>query len=118
MSNIRLQKRVKRHLRVRKRVFGTNERPRISVYRSNKNFQVQLVVDSKVGASTTLFGLTTSILREKTSKKEKIDQLAKIFVEKAKEKKIENVVFDKGGYAYKGNVKFLADKLREYGLNF
>ncbi|MCX8034743.1 MAG: 50S ribosomal protein L18 [Candidatus Dojkabacteria bacterium] len=118
MSNLRLEKRVKRHLRVRKKLFGTPERPRVSVYKSNKNFQVQLVIDSKVGASRTLFGLTTSILRDKSTKKEKIDELAKIFVEKAKKKNIEKIVFDRGGYAYKGNVKFLAEKLREYGLNF
>lgn len=118
MSNVRLEKRVKRHLRVRKKVFGTYERPRVSVYRSNNHFQVQLVIDNQTGTSKTLFGFNTATFQGKMTKKEKIDQLARKFVEKSKENNIEKIVFDRGGYAYKGNIKFLADKLREYGLNF
>lgn len=111
------EKRARRHKRVRAGVFGTKERPRFCVFRSNKHIYGQLIDDEK---GKTL--VATSDLKLKKQKKENKGQIAKevgkLIAEKAKGLKIEKVVFDRGGYKYHGRVKALAEGAREGGLNF
>lgn len=107
------QSRRRIHLRVRKKVNGTPERPRLNVYRSNKAIYCQIVDDIKghtlVAASST--GL-------KGNKTEQAAEVGKMIAAKAKAAGIETVVFDRGGYLYHGRVKALADGAREGGLQF
>ena len=117
----RLQ-RERRHRRVRKRVTGTSERPRLMVFRSLKHVEGQLVDD---GEGRTLLGLSTraSALRsyEAESKNpgvERAKAAGKMLAEQARQKGIETVVFDRGGYQYHGRVKAFAEGAREGGLSF
>lgn len=107
------QNRKRIHLRVRKKVNGTAERPRLNVFRSNKAIYCQLVDDTKghTLAAAGSFGLTGT-------KTEQATAVGKLIAEKAKEAGIEVVVFDRGGYLYHGRVKALADGAREGGLKF
>lgn len=101
-------------MRVRKIVNGTAERPRMTVFRSNKGIYVQLIDDA---AGHTLLSASS----DRDEKTNKIDQAAKVgkqIAEKAKEAGIEEVVFDRNGYLYHGRVKALADAARESGLKF
>ncbi|MFW5720421.1 MAG: 50S ribosomal protein L18 [Candidatus Dojkabacteria bacterium] len=111
--------RTKRHLRIRKKVSGTLKRPRVSVYRSNKSLQVQLIDDE---GNRTLAGMSTKSLKNtEGTKTEKARALGKAFAEEIKklEKgKYTKVVFDRGGYRFHGRVKALADSLREHGIEF
>lgn len=104
---IKRQKRIRRHKRVRTLIKGTKERPRLSVFRSNKRIYVQLIDDSR---GTTLLGVSDI----KTSASKTGETLAK----KAIEKGINSVVFDRGGYKYHGRVKALAEGARKGGLKF
>jgi len=102
--------------RIRKRLSGSGERPRMTVYRSNKQIYVQLVDDS---SGQTLVSASSKEKEIATQKVNKIDQaklVGKRLAEKAKEKGIESVVFDRNGYLYHGRVKNLADAARESGL--
>jgi large subunit ribosomal protein L18 len=109
--------RLRRHRRVRRRLFGTAERPRLVVFRSNRGIQAQLVDD--VGARTLASAGHTQL--KKTFKGTKSDQAAevgKLLAANAKKAGIETVIFDRGGYLYHGRVKALADAAREGGLKF
>lgn len=109
------QAREKRHNRVRAKIFGTNEIPRLSVYRSNKGLFVQLIDDE---AGKTMASVS---MKEITGVKAKIDaarEAGKLIAKKAVEKKINKVVFDRGGYKYHGRIKALAEGAREAGLQF
>jgi large subunit ribosomal protein L18 len=109
--------RLRRHRRVRRRIFGTAERPRLVVFRSNRGIQAQLVDD--VGAKTLASAGHTQL--KKTFKGTKSDQAAevgKLLAANAKKAGIETVIFDRGGYLYHGRVKALADAAREGGLKF
>jgi large subunit ribosomal protein L18 len=102
--------------RIRKRLSGSGERPRMTVYRSNKQIYVQLVDDV---TGETLVSASSKEKEIATKKVNKIDQaklVGKRLAEKAKEKGIESVVFDRNGYLYHGRVKSLADAARESGL--
>ena len=102
--------------RIRKRLSGSGERPRMTVYRSNKQIYVQLVDDV---TGETLVSASSKEKEIATKKVNKIDQaklVGKRIAEKAKEKGIESVVFDRNGYLYHGRVKNLADAARESGL--
>jgi len=102
--------------RIRKRLSGSGERPRMTVYRSNKQIYVQLVDDS---SGQTLVSASSKEKEIATQKVNKIDQaklVGKRLAEKAKEKGIESVVFDRNGYLYHGRVKNLADAARKSGL--
>lgn len=116
----RNQARLRRHLRVRKNISGTAERPRLCVFRSLSEVYAQVIDDS---AGNTLVS-SSSIepeIRKKTSKANKTEQAAevgKLLAERAKEKNIKTVVFDRGGYQFIGRVKALADAAREAGLDF
>jgi large subunit ribosomal protein L18 len=117
----RLQ-RERRHKRIRKKVHGTAERPRLVVFRSLKNIEGQLVDDE---SGRTLLGLGTlapdlrSFQAEGASRKvEHAHAAGKLLAQRAKEQGIETVVFDRGGYQYHGRVKAFAEGAREGGLRF
>lgn len=107
------------HTRIRKKLNGTAERPRLSVYRSLNNISVQVIDDTK---GTTLVSAST-VEGRKEGKKQggnvaAAKDLGKLIAERAKEKGITKVVFDRGGYLYHGRVKALAESAREAGLQF
>lgn len=116
----RKEARLRRHSRVRKNVIGTPERPRLSVFRSLSDIYAQVIDDS---AGTTLVSASSidHALRAEAAGLTKTDQaklVGKIVAERAKEKGIKTVVFDRGGFRYIGRVKALADAAREAGLEF
>ncbi len=111
-------KRDKIKKRIRSIISGSAERPRMSVFRSNKEIYVQLVNDLE---GTTLLAASSAdkgIADEKGSKTEVATLVGKLIAERAKEAGIENVVFDRNGYLYHGRVKALAEGAREEGLKF
>ncbi len=117
MAFDRIARRLKIKQRVRKTVHGTPDRPRLSVYRSNKGMYAQIIDDE---AGRTLVS-ASSLKDEKASGIPKIEQAKKVglaLAEKAKAAGIEVVVFDRNGYLYHGRVKALAEAAREGGLNF
>ncbi len=110
--------RKKRHGRVRSRVTGTAERPRLNVFRSNKNIYAQLIDDI---AGTTVASASTTdkeLALEVTSDVEAAAKVGALVAKRAKDKGYTSVVFDRGGYAFHGRVKALADAAREEGLEF
>src|ERR687892_687264 len=111
------QARERRHRRVRKRVFGTAERPRLAVFRSNRGIEAQLVddVDGKTIAAASWLHVPKSF---KGSKAEQAAEVGKLLAASARQAGVETVVFDRGGYLYHGRVKALAEAAREGGLRF
>jgi large subunit ribosomal protein L18 len=110
------QRRERRHKRVRKHVFGTAERPRLVVFRSNRGIAAQIVDDT---AAKTLAAASWLDARDATgTKSDQASAVGKMLAEKAKAAGIENVLFDRGGYLYHGRVKALAEAAREGGLKF
>jgi large subunit ribosomal protein L18 len=111
------QLRERRHRRVRGKVRGTAERPRLAVFRSNRGIFAQLVDDDsgKTLAAASWVGLPKSFSGDKT---EQAAEVGKQIAEAAKKAGIESVVFDRGGYLYHGRVKALAEGVREGGLSF
>ena len=112
--------RQKRHGRIRKKMIGTPERPRLAVHRSIKNLYVQVIDDID---SRTLYSFSTQdkeFIKKaaKASKTEKAKGLGQFFAARLKEKGISKIAFDRGGYKYHGRVKALADSLREAGIEF
>ena len=105
--------RARRHLRVRKNVAGTPERPRLVVFRSLKHITAQIVDDT---TGRTMMTVTSNALEGKKS--EKSMQVGKLIAEKAKAAGVSKVVFDRAGYKYHGRVKAVADGAREGGLEF
>lgn len=114
------EERLRRHARVRKKISGTAEDPRMSVFRSLKHIYVQLIDDNKgvtlCSASTEQKDVAAKVA--KLTKTEAAKVVGKTVAEKAKKLGIETVVFDRGGYLYTGRVQALADGAREAGLNF
>ena len=112
--------RLKRHLRVRKKVEGTAERPRLNVYRSEKHIYAQLIDDvagvTLASASTMDKELTKEI--SNGANVESARKVGTLLAERAQGKGVKNVVFDRGGYLYHGRVQALADAAREAGLEF
>ena len=120
ISQERRRRRERRHLRVRKKVAGTAERPRLVVYRSIKNIEAQLVDDVR---GTTLLGISTlsSDVKSEGSELSKSDLgrvAGRLLAQKAREQGVTRVVFDRGGYLYHGRVKAFAEGAREGGLEF
>jgi large subunit ribosomal protein L18 len=110
------QSRLRRRRRVRAKVRGTAERPRLSVFRSNRGIQAQLV-DDVAGHTLVAVNWTEGDLKQlKTMDQAK--RAGELLAERAKAAGVENVVFDRGGYRYHGRVKALADGAREGGLTF
>jgi large subunit ribosomal protein L18 len=111
------QARARRHKRVRGKISGTAERPRLVVFRSNRGIEAQLVDDL---AGRTLTAASWLHLRKsfKGTKTEQAAEVGKLLAANAKKASVERVVFDRGGYLYHGRVKALADAAREGGLQF
>ena len=109
--------RTRRHIRVRTKISGTAERPRLCVYRSNKNLFVQVIDDVK---GTTLCQASTldKEVKTKHANKEAAKEVGALIAKRAMEKNIKSVVYDRGGYIYHGVVKELAEAAREAGLEF
>ncbi len=108
--------RQKRHNRVRRKLSGTAECPRLNVFRSNKNIYAQLIDD--VEGVTLASASTLDKDVSETAKTEQAAAIGKLIAERGKEKNISAVVFDRGGYQYHGRVKALAEAARENGLDF
>ena len=118
MSTLTVRRaRERRHRRVRGKVFGTAERPRLVVFRSNRGIEAQLVDDleGKTLAAASWLQLEKGF---KGSKTEQAAEVGKLLAQNAKQANVETVVFDRGGYLYHGRVKALADAAREGGLKF
>jgi large subunit ribosomal protein L18 len=109
-------KRLKRRRRVRAKVTGTAERPRISVFRSNKGISAQLIDDDR-GHTVAAVNWTEAAVRELRST-EQARRVGELLAERAKAAGVETAVFDRGGYQYHGRVKALAEGAREGGLAF
>ncbi len=109
--------RTRRHKRVRTKISGTAERPRLCVFRSNSNLYVQVIDDA---AGNTLVSASTldKEVKTKHANKEAAKEVGTLIAKKAIEKNITEVVFDRGGYIYHGVVKELAEAAREGGLKF
>ena len=109
--------RTRRHLRVRRKISGTAECPRLCVYRSNKNLFVQVVDDVK-GVTLVQASTLDKEVKTKHANIEAAKEVGKLIAKRALEKNIESVVYDRGGYIYHGVVKELAEAAREAGLKF
>jgi len=109
--------RLKRHKRVRAKISGTPETPRLDVFRSNANIYAQ-IIDDVNGVTLAAASSVEKDFEGMGSNCEAATKVGKLLAERAKVKGIENVRFDRGGYIYHGRVKALADGAREGGLNF
>lgn len=106
--------RVRRHARIRARLAGTAEIPRLAVFKSNRYIYVQLIDDTK-GAT---IGSASTLKESKGTMLEKVNKVGEKIAKVAADKKIKQVVFDRGGFRYMGHVKALADSARKAGLKF
>ena len=116
----RAELRAKKHMRIRNRLSGTSERPRLAVFRSNNHMYAQ-IIDDTVGntlaaASTLEKGVKSEL--EKTNNVDAAAYLGKVIAERALDKGIKTVVFDRGGFLYTGKIAALAEAAREAGLEF
>jgi len=114
---LRKNNRIRRKIRVRKKVFGTKDKPRLSVFRSNRYIYAQLIDDER-GKTLVSAQAEGKKLSKGKSKGEAAFELGKELAKKAKAKKIKKAVFDRGPYRYHGRVRRLAEGAREGGLNF
>lgn len=114
MTNKKIERRIKIKFRIRKSVNGTAERPRLSVFRSNKQIYAQVIND----LTGTTLASASSLGLETMPKKEQAAKVGALVAEKALAAGITSVVFDRNGYLYHGRVKELADAARNGGLNF
>jgi len=117
MATRKVEKRAKIKRRIRKNVFGTSERPRLSVFRSNKQIYAQ-IIDDTTGLTLASSSSYNNNKAAKGNKSEAAAAVGKELAEKAKKAGVEQVVFDRNGYQYHGRVKALADGAREGGLIF
>src|SRR6056297_3768070 len=114
------EKRKKRHLRMRNKIVGTPEMPRLNVFRSSKNIYAQIIDDAEVVTLVSASSLEKDASENMANggNKEAAREVGKMVAQKALEKGIVSVVFDRGGYIYHGRVKELAEGAREAGLKF
>ena len=113
----RKMERTRRHIRVRRKISGTAERPRLCVYRSNSNIYVQ-IIDDVAGNTICQASTLDKEVKIKHANKEAAKEVGALIAKRAKAKKVDTVVFDRGGYIYHGVVKELAEAAREGGLKF
>ncbi len=118
MSLTKLERRYRIKQRIRKIISGTTERPRMNVYRSNKQIAVQLIDDLQGVTLVAASSLDKAVVAATGTKSEKAALVGKLIAEKALAAGISSVVFDRNGYLYHGRVKQLADAAREGGLKF
>ena len=109
--------RFKRHRRLRKKVQGTENRPRVAVFKSLKHFYAQ-AIDDDTGRTLVAACSLTGDLKEKGGNTATAKAVGELFAAKAKEAGISKVVFDHGGFGYRGKIRVFADTLREKGLEF
>ena len=114
-TSIKTEKRARLHKKIRSRVEGTGERPRLAVFRSNRYMYAQLIDDV---LRVTIASASDISSTEKMTKVERAKEVGKKLAEEAKKKHITTVVFDRGGFSYRGRVQALAEGAREGGLNF
>jgi len=117
----RAEARQKRKKRVRKNLSGTIERPRLTVFRSSKNIYVQIIDDTTSRTLVDVSSLSRDVRSQitgKSSNKEGASIIGKLIAERALEKGIKKVIFDRNGFLYHGRVKTLAEAAREHGLEF
>lgn len=114
----RNEMRVERHKRVRKTISGTNECPRLNVFRSNSNIFAQIIDDTKGTTLVSASSIDKDLKIENGGNIEAAKAVGKLIAERAKKEKISKVTFDRGGYLYHGRVKALAEAARENGLEF
>ena len=112
----RNENRIRRRARVRAKVFGTSQKPRLSVYRSLKYIYAQLIDDSQ--RKTLASASSREVASKKKDTKEAAAQVGMLLAKKAKEKGISRAVFDKSFYKFHGRIQLLADAAREHGLEF
>ena len=110
--------RKRKHLRVRKSVSGTTERPRLCVYRSNSHIYAQVIDDTTGTTLVAASSLDKDIKTENGGNIDAAKEVGKLIASRAQDKKITEVVFDRGGYVYHGRVAALAEAAREAGLQF
>ena len=113
----RKMERQRRHMRVRRKISGTAERPRLCVYRSNSNIYVQ-IIDDVAGITLVAASTLDKEIKTKHANKVAAKEVGTLIAKRAADKKIVDVVFDRGGYIYHGVVKELAEAAREGGLKF
>lgn len=115
MKNIKLIRKERRQRRVRSKIHGTEERPRVSIYRSNKYIYAQVINDD---AAKTVVAISSLKIKEgeASTKTDKAKVVGKELASLLKKNKIEKVIFDRGSFAYKGRLKALAEGLRENGI--
>lgn len=118
MTLSKLERRNKIKVRIRSKILGTAERPRMTVYRSNKQISVQLINDKEGKTLVSASSLEKEMASQKMTKTEQAALVGKAIAEKARTAGIEAVIFDRNGYLYHGRVKQLADAAREAGLKF
>lgn len=112
---LKRQNRILRHNRVKKQIIGLHPTPRLNVFRSLTNIYAQVIDDE---AGKTLVAASSKDLKSKAKKTDQAVEVGKLIADKAKEKGITKVVFDRGGYRYHGRVKALAESARAAGLEF
>ena len=112
----RNDERIRRHVRVRRKISGTPECPRLNVFRSNAHIHVQIIDD--VNGKTLVSASSVDLKLENGGNMEAAKTVGKTIAERALEKNITNVVFDRGGYIYTGRVQAVAEAAREAGLKF
>lgn len=117
-TKTQINKRVKIKYRIRKRIRGSEEQPRLNVFRSNKQIYAQIINDEKGITVVSASSREKELAEKKITKAERAKEVGKLVAEKAKEAGIENVVFDRNGYLYHGRIKSLAEGAREGGLKF
>jgi len=111
-------KRQKIRYKIRKKVSGSKDIPRLAIFRSNKEIYAQLIDDSQSVTLASASSRDKSICDQKSTKVEKAKMVGKLIAERAKESGVKNVVFDRGGFLYHGRIKALAESAREAGLKF
>jgi len=114
-EKIKRENKAKRHNKVRSKIFGSAEIPRLNVYRSNRGLFIQLINDE---TGVTLASVNDKEIKSGKTKIDKAKEAGKLIAKKAVEKKINKIVFDRGGCKYHGRVKAVADGAREEGLEF
>ena len=107
-----------RHARVRAKISGTNEAPRLNVFRSNSNIFAQIIDDEQGITLVSASSIDKELKLENGSNIEAATKVGELIAKRAKEAKIKTVIFDRGGYLYHGRVKALAEAARENGLEF
>ena len=117
-TNKKLNRRTKIKYRIRKKVQGTSDRPRLTVFRSNKGIYAQVINDLEGRTLVSASSVSKELAEKKITKSEMAKEVGKLLAGKAVEAGIEKVVFDRNGYLYHGRVKSLAEGAREGGLKF